>query len=253
LVSSVREYINSINGFKTVLVINRERNYGVDKNIIEGIRYLTNNYQSFIIVEDDLIVSEHFLYFLNSALKFYNDNNKIITISAFNYVSIPKNYKWDCFFTGRTNPWGWASWSNRFKNIDWDISDHESFINNKSIQRKFNFWGSDRSRMLKKTLSGKIRAWDIRLEYHVFKNNLLTAYSTKNLVFNNGFNCNEATNTTGYNRFKVKIQLLDSTNIKFPDFITDNLVIRRRFIEKNSILNRIKTTIYKNLKINSLW
>jgi hypothetical protein len=105
--------------------------------------------------------------------------------------------------------------------------------------------------MLRRTLIGDIRAWDIRLDYYQFKKKLLTAYSCKNLVINNGFNDTNASNTTGYNRFKVHLESFDRLDIHYPDFIPVNPTIKRRYISKNSIFYRILTFAYKLLKIKN--
>jgi len=191
----------------------------VDYNIIRGIQEMADRFESFIVVEDDLVVSDQFLWFMNAGLSHFRDFAKVLTLSAFNYVKIPANYHWDCYFAERTNPWGWATWSHKIKDVDWDLADKESFLANPQEMKAFNAWGSDRTRMLRRTLIGEIRAWDIRLDYYQFKMNLLTGYSSKNLIVNNGFNDPiNASNTIGFNRFKTKIDHYKVENLKFPDF-----------------------------------
>jgi hypothetical protein len=250
-VDQVRSYIKNIMGFKSVRINQREENFGVDYNIIQGIQEMVQEFESFIVLEDDLVVSSQFLLFMDAGLTHFKDFDKVLTLSAFNYVKIPKNYVWDCYFVGRTNPWGWATWSRKIKDMDWDLADKERFLSNPKEMKNFNDWGSDRTRMLKRTLIGEIRAWDIRLDYYQFKNDLLTAFATKNLVLNNGFNSNDASNTIGYNRFKVDFENFDLKDLHFPDFITLNPSIKRIFISKNSICNRFITSTYKLLKINN--
>lgn len=250
-VLSVREYLNDIEGFNSVTIKLREKNLGVDLNIRYGLIEMSNKYDRFIVVEDDIVVSSKFLQYLNYGLCFYEKFTNIISISAFNYVNIPTNYKWDCYFAGRTNPWGWASWSSKIILVDWEIIDRNIFLSNKYIQSEFNIWGSDLSRMLIKTLNGKITTWDIRLDYHAFKYKMLTVYPTKNLVLNIGFNSDLASNTKGFNRYKVKLSDFINYSFNFPEFITDNPIIRYKFISKNSISNRLITYIFKLFNIKN--
>jgi hypothetical protein len=105
--------------------------------------------------------------------------------------------------------------------------------------------------MLRRTLQGEIRAWDIRLDYFQFKNEFITAYSIKNMVLNIGFNRIDASNTTGYNRFKTNHNFFNKHNYFFPDFIFFNKFIKRKYISKNSFFNRLITTIFKLFKINN--
>ena len=250
-VFEVRNYLEGIIGFKSVKLYFREYNFGIEQNFIQALNQVTLSHEKFIVIEEDIVVSIQFLNFMNKALTFYFSNNKIFSISAINFVVIPLKYRWDCYFTGRFNPWGWASWSNRFNNLDWFITDRAIFLKNKKMQHLFNFWGSDRSRMLKKTLNQELITWDIRIDYHLFTQNLFTLYPTKNLVCNIGFNSIDASNTTGYNRFKTVINYFTSVNYRFPLFITYNHQITRRFIFINSLFNRIKTSFFKFIRFSN--
>jgi hypothetical protein len=251
-VDTVREFLLHIVGFKSIRIIERPQNFGVKNNIIGGIQVMANEYECFIVVEDDLVVSSQFLWFMNAGLAHFKDFDKVLTLSAFNYVEIPKKYVWDGYFAGRLNPWGWATWSHKIKDVDWDLADKEHFLFNPKEIKAFNAWGSDRSNMLRKVLKGDLDTWDIQLDYYLFRKDLITAYSCKNLVINNGFNDPlNASNTIGYNRFKVGFEKFDLKNLHFPDFITLNLSIKRRFISKNSIYNRFITFAFKLLKITN--
>jgi hypothetical protein len=250
-VDKVRSYFRHITGFKCIRLNLREENLGVDYNIIQGIQEMAKNHESFIVVEDDLVVSDQFLWFMDSGLNHFREFDSVLTLSAFNYVKIPNNYIWDCYFARRTNPWGWATWSSKIKDVDWDLASKKRFLSNFKEMKSFNVWGSDRSRMLRRTLEGEIRAWDILLDYYQFKKDLITLYPTKNLVLNNGFNSQEASNTTGFNRFKEGLRNFDKTDLHFPDFIPLNPSIKRRFIAKNSVFNRLITVIFKLFNFNN--
>jgi len=250
-VCQVRDYLTQLTGFKSVTLNFRDVNFGVDYNIIRGIQDVSKDYKQFIVVEDDLNVAPSFLRFMNEALLFYEKFDKIITISGFNYVNIPEKYIWDCYFVGRTNPWGWATWSEKIKNVDWELAINDFFLTNKSEQRAFNRLGKDMSPMLIKVIKKEIRTWDIRLDYFLFKHGLITVYSCKNFVINKGFNRNDATNTLGYNRYNVFLNNSECSFFRFPDFITINKLILKRYIFKNSYINRFKTYFFKILSINN--
>ncbi|HYJ38887.1 MAG TPA: sugar transferase, partial [Chitinophagaceae bacterium] len=53
-VANVREFLHSINGFKSVTIIERNTNYGLGKNIIEGVSEMIERFGRIIILEDDL-------------------------------------------------------------------------------------------------------------------------------------------------------------------------------------------------------
>jgi GT2 family glycosyltransferase len=87
-VDEVRSYIKNIIGFKSIRIIQREENLGVDFNIIRGIQEMAQEFESFIVLEDDLVVSSQFLWFMDAGLCHFKDFEKVLTLSAFNYVKI---------------------------------------------------------------------------------------------------------------------------------------------------------------------
>ena len=72
-VDEVRRYIRNIGGFKQVTLIERAENWGLARNIIDGVTTQVNAYGRVIVLEDDLVVSPYFLRFMNDALEVYKD------------------------------------------------------------------------------------------------------------------------------------------------------------------------------------
>jgi len=54
-VKEVREYIRTIDGFKKVTIIEREKNWGLADSIIDGVTKIVNEYGKIIVLEDDLV------------------------------------------------------------------------------------------------------------------------------------------------------------------------------------------------------
>ena len=52
-----RKYIHTISGFKSISIIEREKNWGLANSLIAGITEVINKYGRVIVVEDDLILS----------------------------------------------------------------------------------------------------------------------------------------------------------------------------------------------------
>jgi hypothetical protein len=243
-VDEVRSFLHTLNSFNSITIRERIFNHGIDNNIIEGLIEISNKFDRFIIVEDDIIVNPSFLTFMNCALSFYEKNKYVSTISGFNYVKkIPKDYNYDIYFAQRINAWGWATWSDRIKDVVWDLKNISLSFSKFPNYINFNKWGSDRSNMLRKTINGKIRTWDIRIDYHQFLQNQYTVYPILSLCNNIGFQGIGATNTFGYNRYQIEFinTIKDSWCFSKEIFIESN--IKREFIHKNSITQRIKTKL----------
>ena len=82
-VAEVRDYIDSMTGFKNVIKHYRETNFSTGPNFREGLTYLSNNYERFIIVEDDLVVSPNYIKYLSDGLEFYKDQKSVFCITAY--------------------------------------------------------------------------------------------------------------------------------------------------------------------------
>ena len=116
-VDEVREYIDSIDGFKKVTVIKREKNWGLANSIIDGVTKIVNDYGKIIVLEDDLVTSPYFLKFMNEALDFYQEEKEVWHISGWNYP-IEIDGLNDVFLWRTMNCWGWATWANRWENFE---------------------------------------------------------------------------------------------------------------------------------------
>ena len=63
--------------FKNSFITIREKNLQCKNNIIQGITEVIENKGRAIIMEDDLIVSNQFLHYMNHALEEYKDNKDV--------------------------------------------------------------------------------------------------------------------------------------------------------------------------------
>ena len=130
-----REYIRTlkdVNGnFKSVTVIEREKNWGLANSLIAGITEIVNKYGRVIVVEDDLILSPYFLQFMNEALEKYKDEDKVASISAF-LNPIDCNAP-ETFFLRYFACWGWATWKR-----GWDILINDDRVLLKRLRWKKN-------------------------------------------------------------------------------------------------------------------
>ena len=56
-VRGVRDFIKSVGGFRTVNIVERDRNWGLAKSIIDGVTRLCKEHGRVVVLEDDLLVS----------------------------------------------------------------------------------------------------------------------------------------------------------------------------------------------------
>ena len=81
-IRKVREYVQTISGFRSITITERRQNLGLANSTIKGVTEVVNEYAKVIVLEDDLEVSPDFLRFMNEALKQYANADQVIQISG---------------------------------------------------------------------------------------------------------------------------------------------------------------------------
>ena len=196
-IGEVRKLIHNLKGFRAVTVIERERNLGLSKSIVDGVTQLCQEFGRAIVVEDDIVTAPDFLSFVNRALDRYVDEATIFSVCGFNYpITVPRFYPHDAFFSYRFACWGWGTWKDRWEKADWSVSDFPDFIANRERQKQFNRGGNDLSEMLARHVAGKLGgSWDIVWAYTHFKHDGAALLPVASRVYNvgldgSGIHCN---------------------------------------------------------------
>ncbi|MDP1677931.1 MAG: glycosyltransferase [Bacteroidota bacterium] len=202
-VSSVREFVHSITGFKSVTIIERDKNYGLANSIIDGVTMLVNKFGKIIVVEDDLVTSKYFLEYLNTALDVYADVQEVVSIHGYMYPS--RQSLPETFLIRGTDCWGWATWKR-----GWDLFEKDSRKLLDELQRRdllfaFDWDGSyDNTRMLKQQINGKVDSWAIRWYASALLKEKLTLFPGVSLVNNIGGD-SEGTHTKSLEEFQTTV------------------------------------------------
>ena len=82
LVAKVRKYLHTIDGFKKVYIYERDTNSRTI-NTSSGIRTLVEKYGRMIFLEEDIVTAPGFLQFMNDALRYYKNDQRIFSISGY--------------------------------------------------------------------------------------------------------------------------------------------------------------------------
>jgi len=95
-----------------VNVITSSVNKGLATSIIEGVTAIIDKYGQVIIVEDDLVVSEYFLKYMNEVLTKYGHHHKVASVTGYNFpTKLPKGTDFkETFFLKTTSTFGWGVW-----------------------------------------------------------------------------------------------------------------------------------------------
>ena len=151
-----------------------EQNIGCRNSIIQGITEVLNRYEAAIILEDDIVTSPYFLRFMNTCLDYYRNYKSVFSVSGHNLpenkFQLPPDYDYDVFVSLRLLNWGWATWSDRWQQVNWDKTEIPIFMKNDQFKSAFNRSGDDMSKMLLEEYDRKSDAWDIQFAWHHFSN-----------------------------------------------------------------------------------
>lgn len=113
VVNRLRDYLRTITGFRTVTIIEREKNYYLERNIIEGVTDIVNRFGRIIVLEDDVCTNPYYLQYMNDALTLYENEKRVMHISSIPHTNIISKY--DIVFTSLMEcGWGWATWKDRW-------------------------------------------------------------------------------------------------------------------------------------------
>lgn len=185
-VELVRSYIHTIEGFKTVHRIERDRNYGLATNIIDGVTDIVNRYGRVIVLEDDLVTAPGFLQFMNDALDTYADEPRVGHIQAYDFTQNPRLP--ETFLIKFTGSWGWATWQRAWQHFNPDGQYLLNELHRRHLTRRFDFNGKyGFTRMLRRQVEGKNNSWAIRWNASLFLQDILSLNVGRSLVQNEGF------------------------------------------------------------------
>lgn len=182
---NIKKYLPTINGFKSINIIEREKNFGPINNFFESINYVLERYDVLIFSEDDNVFSPDFLDFTNQGLEVYKNRKDILSITGYQYpVSLPQNYIQDVYLYSGFSAWGYGTWKDKWNSIDWNIEELRIFLNNKTLVNKL------LSKNLIKGLdrivkTGKITS-DTYIAYYQIMNNMYSVFPVISRVRNNG-------------------------------------------------------------------
>jgi hypothetical protein len=185
-VEATRRLIHEVTGFGEVTIIERSENWGLARNIIDGVTTAVNRFGRVIVLEDDLIVAPHFLSFMNDALDAYQDEPRVGHIQACDFTQDPSLP--DTFLIKWTGSWGWATWDRAWKLFNPDGAALLRELHERKLTRTFDFDGTyGYTRMLRRQVEGINRSWAIRWNASLFLADVLSLNVGHSLVQNNGF------------------------------------------------------------------
>lgn len=249
-VNAVRNLVKTVTGFKSIRVVERKENYGLAKNIQDGVSEVCQAYGRVIILEDDIVTSPTFLKYMNCALEKYKKEPRVWHISAWNYPIEPSQEK-DAFFLRIMNCWGWGTWSDRWVHYKKCPDDLVGRWDQEAI-RKFNVDGHhDFWSQILRNQSQEINTWAVFWYATIFENSGLCLNPCRSLVQNIG-NDGSGTNCGNVDLFNFSPAELDV--VRWPEMIAEDPVMTARIQSWftsmspslfSRIFRKLKTIVYQ--------
>lgn len=246
-VRQVRELISNITGFASVTVIRRERNLGLANSIIDGVGMLCERYGRVIVLEDDLITSPHFLQYMNDALRVYESDETVASVSAYIYpVRVTQGIP-DTVFLEFPMSWGWATWRRAWALFDADGRRLMEQLKSRGLLASFDRVGPGTFvKMLQAQINGSNNSWFIRWHASLYLAGRRSLAPTRSLINNigldgTGVHCSQWL----FDPFRVEPSATAIRITTIPDAVDVKFdAALRRFFRKSRVL-RYVNAIYR--------
>ncbi len=252
-IKAVRQLITKEQWCKEVHLIERNKNWGLADNIVDGVTKVVNKHAKIIVLEDDIVISKGFLRYMNDALEVYQDEDKVMHVGAYLPHVKRKKVQSETFLSRFMNCWGWGTWKESWDKLNWDVDTLYKEVTKSSEQLyEFNLEGVlDYENQLKANITGQLNTWAIRWFTSIFLQNGLCLYPNKSLVQNigmdnSGVHCSEGMSETfKTNLYHGKIKVHNLRTLKESTSGKDYL---KAFYRVNPPKVPLKTRIKKILK-----
>ncbi len=245
-IEAVREYIQTISGFKKVIPIMPKENRGLNGAYNTAIDLIFKEHDTFIFMEDDIIAAPDFLKFVNEGLEFYKNDAKVLSISGFShsvFFDVNKEQQSEIYFTQRWCPWGFASWKDKILKVkDLSLEELKKDLNNKTFISSLDKIGIDLFTAFQRKLYKKEPlVLDYRYVHYMVKNDLytVTPYTTKTFNIGNDGQGTRTRKNEKYTRFDLEI-LKNIVPFELSGFASEKINNSFNFLCNNTQTNKLK-------------
>jgi hypothetical protein len=185
----IRTYIREINWECELYTFFRDECVNIYDSLRGAIDWLFDNEEYGIILEEDCVPTRAFFSFVDQMIVKFGDDWHVWCISGDNWLNY-QSHDYDYHFSHYHFMYGWASWRNKWKLIDWDNHRIEESVKNHIFRPLFKTKAQLEFRE-KELLSilpflERTKCWDYMFGLIIDQNNGLTVHPKQNLVTNIG-------------------------------------------------------------------
>jgi Glycosyl transferase family 2 len=248
-IAAVKKVVREKKWCKEVTIVEAEVNKGLVKSTTAGVTKMVNEFGKVIAMEDDGLVSPGFLTFMNDALDFYENNPRVMHISAYARPDLDTTaVKESTYFFYHTTTWGWGTWKRAWDKFTPDAMAVMEAVKKKGNIKKLNmdgtfefFWG------LHAVARSNMNSWNTIWHSVVFLNDGLILYPKRSLVSNIGHD-GSGTNCAPDDRFQIDNEAL-ATEIPVNAIqLAEHEAVRKYYVGLHSFAYRLKFAIKHYLR-----
>ena len=242
-VEACRALLRERSWCRTVELECRPANVGLARSIAQGVSAVGSRWGRVIVLEDDLLVSRHFLAYMNEALARYEEDAGVYQISGHSFPARGYARSRGSSFLPFPTTWGWATWHRAWSRYDSDLSGSEVLDRDMALRERFDLNGSYPYYRLMRGLQRRGRlgdSWGVRWYWSMFRNDGLALYPHRSLTAHVGED-GSGTNWGPTREIPSEFDPGNDVN-SMPDRIQTNLSyfasVRRYLAQQNTILRR---------------
>lgn len=221
---AVAEELAIVPLFKEVHIIKRTENMGLGTSIIVGVTEVINKYGKVIVLEDDLETSPLFLDYMNKCLDHYEARKSVFSISALSRPRpecfYPADYPYDVYVSLTHHPTGWATWVDRWAQVDWAVKNFSIVKDNPQMIKAFRRAEHCQYEELLWQQREKVNIWSARFAFAHFVNHAVSICPIVSYVNHIGWDSN-ATNAPSSNQWNFE-RLADKEDIHLLDILYED-------------------------------
>lgn len=247
-VEQIRAYAAGVQGFSHVTLVAREENYGLAKNIIEGVTEIVNRYGRVIVLEDDLVTNRFFLRFMNDGLDRYEEEKRVTGVTGYSFLDDHTDYDKSSYLCGLTGTsWSWATWADRWAAFDADAKGWERLVTDAAYRKRFNYDNTYNFYQILKAQQqdAGTNSWAIRWYYATFLQDGLILAPTRSLVANDGWDGSGVHCGDGAAPGAVHALKTDAAVTFFPESIEELPEVRKRL--KKELIKISEPDLFKRV------
>ncbi len=211
-INQVRDVAKKEKWCKEIVVIERDRNYGLAESVVAGVTEVVQKYGQVIVLEDDIVTSPGFLTYMNDALRIYSKEERVMHVAGYFYpISVtPEHHS---FFLPLGTCWGWATWADAWNKYNHSAKELLSTITALPQSKQKQFDNQNNSiRLLKRASTGQSDSWAIRWYASIFLADGLGLHPYKSLIRNIGF---DGSGTNYFSLNKIQSQTIAKLDIDY--------------------------------------